>query len=252
MVQLELDIRFPTDRSDEETVFYRSRILREFKQGQRSNSKNFQTFSFEEAILKFSAKTNLYFKELSDNSGDDIDQWVARALGKALPYFAGKKGNFRSLGHFWKTYYEDIIYHLAVDRHRLIVGRQHETILPFPSKEVREQRRIGFQPPLLREARVNLAGHDLSKQFLADLRNPRGVLFGKEIIGLNPDYVVGLDKHRKRALILKSLNPRLSSKEIAKILEDEGFGTFADSAVRVWFKRAKDHQSTGLLTTQAV
>lgn len=249
MVQLELDPRhMPNDRSKEEIEFYSSQILRVGGGGRRKEENKFHPILLSQALSKLLERSDIYFKQLSDDKGDDLDYWVGKALSKALPFLQGVKGNFSSLHNFKLVMFDrEILFHLAVDRHRRIMSEQGRSqgVDVFPTKELRKNRLMVFQPTLYsREIRQTLADAPPNELLMEDLKDPGRVIRRDIFSTWDPDYFSTLTGYRQKALILWLQNPSISSNKIAQVLSDEGLGAFPSSTVRVWVKRALDREAS--------
>ncbi len=245
MVQLDLEPKYmPNDRSDKEIEFYRTQILR-ISGTDTKKANHFHPVSLFEALSTLENVSYKYFKQVRDDAGSDLDFWVEKTLTRSLPFLQGAKGDFRSFNHFRGTYFErQILFHLGIDRHRLIMRQQgkHQLVDSFPSKEVRKRNLEGFQPPLLSREKVKDPLVDLfvNKQFLAGLNNPMGALRGDIFSCWEPSYFSALSPYKQRTLNLWLYFPSLTSYEIANVLKTEKLGEFPASSIRVWVKRALD------------
>lgn len=246
MLQLELDPKYmPNKRSAEEIEFYRAQILRIYvRDSEGKNHFHPISLSLPVALSILYKVSDKYFKQISDDDGDDLDDWVERVLKKSLPFLQGVKGDFRSFPDFRRAFFErEILYHLAIDRHRLIMRQkgEYQPVDPFPSKEVRKSRLEGFQPPSLnQEVRQSL---DLStnKQFRAGLKDSGRVLIRGDMFNRwEPDYFSKISQTRQRALSLWLQNPSLKYVHIASVLKEENLGEQKEATIRMWVMRALD------------
>lgn len=250
MLQLELEPKYmPNNRSPEQIGFYQSQILRIFSSGGRRKLENenyYHPISLDRALGTLYGKSYKYFKQVSDDDGSDLDKWVGKVLSKSLPFLYGIEGDFRSFTDFRRAMFDrEILYHSAVDRHRLITGQKGKDQLvdPFPLREVRKRNLEGFQLPLLNLIRVKHPLVDLSanEQFMADLKNSERVLRG-DMFSWEPNYFSRLSQHKQKALDLWLKYPPLTCVQIVQVLKEEDLGEFPSSTVRVWVKRALDNE----------
>lgn len=245
MLQLELDAKYMLNRrSPEEIEFYRTKILRiSVRDKKRENY--FHPISLTGALTILYKTSYKYFKQVRDDDGGDLDDWVNKTLSKSLPFLQGIEGDFRSFTDFRRACFErKILYRLAIDRHRLIMRQEGKLQLAdsFPSKEVRKSRLEGFQPPLLKQVRIRHPLVDLStnEQFMAGLKDSARVLRGNMFSSWEPNYFSRLGQHKQRALNLWLQDPSLTSVQIANALNEESLGVFPAATIRVWVKRALD------------
>ena len=237
----------PNSRSAGDIEFYQSRILRIFSSGgrrKRGNENYFLPISLDLALTTLYNKSYLYLKQISDDDGKDLDKWVGEALSRSLPFLQGIKGDFGSFTDFRKAMFDrEILYHLGVNRHRLIMRQEgkHKQVNRFPSEEERKRNLEGFQPPLLNREGVNsLVDLFANEEFLTGLKNPTKILRGDMFSSWEPNYFSRRSPHKQRALNLWLQNPSFEYVQIANILKKEGLGEFPSATIRGWVKRALD------------